>query len=239
VNPDVVGDVGNSRIKCGCCAGGRIFETIALPKDPREWHAYWKAPPGDAWVVSGVDRSVMSAFAAFLRSTGCQVTIIDSHTQIPIRVNVRVPEQVGHDRLFGALAAARRYPGRRLLTVDCGTAITVNLVTPDGVFQGGAILPGLGLMARALHFHTAQLPLVDLQAPARFAGADTAEAIRAGIFGAAVGAVERFADNAKAEMVVFTGGDGELLADATSVENRRYESDLTLEGIRIAAETLP
>lgn len=239
MQPDVVVDVGNSRIKCGCCAGGRIFETIALPKDPREWHAQWKSPPGDAWVVSGVDRSVMNAFAAFLRSTGCQVTVIDSFQQIPIQVNLRLPEQVGHDRLFGALAALRRYPNKQLLTVDCGTAITVNQVTPDGVFQGGAILPGLGLMARSLHFHTAQLPLVDLQGPVHFPGTDTADAILAGIFSAALGAVERFASATKAELVVFTGGDGKLLAENTSLTNRRYEADLTLEGIRLTAEHLP
>lgn len=239
VQADVVVDVGNSRIKCGSCAGGRIVETSILPKDPREWPAHWKSPPSDAWVVSGVDRFVMSAFAAFLRSAGCSVTFIDTFSQIPIRVKVRLPEQVGHDRLFGALAATRRYPGRRLLTVDCGTAITANLVTPDPAFHGGAILPGLGLMARSLHDHTAQLPLVDLQGPVHFPGTDTADAIVAGIFSSALGAVERFAANSKAELVVFTGGDGKMLADQSSLTNKRFEANLTLEGIRLTAEHLP
>ena len=38
--------------------------------------------------------------------------------------------------------------------------MTVDLVSPDGAFQGGAIFPGRKLMAAALHEYTALLPLV-------------------------------------------------------------------------------
>jgi type III pantothenate kinase len=239
VTPDVVVDVGNTRIKCGFVAGGRMFDTAVLAKDPRAWQTQWKSPPGESWLLTGVDRSVMGALAAALRSAGRQVKTIDSHAQIPIRVNVPTPDRVGHDRLFGALAASRRFPEKRLLVVDCGTAVTVNLVTPDGWFHGGAILPGLGLMARALHWNTAQLPLVDVAGEIRFACSDTAEAIRAGIYAAVLGAVKQFADHAKPDHVVFTGGDGEVLSRRTTIKDQEYVADLTLEGIRITAESLP
>jgi type III pantothenate kinase len=239
VTPDVVVDVGNSRIKCGWCAGGRVFETAVVAKDPREWQTSWKMPPGDSWLLSGVDRSVISAFGVWLRASGRQVTVIESHQQIPIRVNVPTPERVGHDRLFGAVAALRRFPGRRLFVVDCGTAVTVNLVTADGTFHGGAILPGLGLMARSLHWNTAQLPLIELTGERRFACSDTAEAIRTGVFAAVVGAVDRFVADAKPDHVVYTGGDGGLISERSTARSHAYIAELTLEGVFITAESLP
>ena len=48
------------------------------------------------------------------------------------------------------------------MIVDVGTAITVDLVSADGAFLGGAILPGIQMSARALHEFTDLLPLVDV-----------------------------------------------------------------------------
>ena len=74
------------------------------------------------------------------------------------------PDAVGIDRVFGALAAKSMVPaGTPAITVDVGTAVTVNLIDADGVFQGGAIFPGPRLMGLALHQHTAKLPLIDLR----------------------------------------------------------------------------
>ena len=53
----------------------------------------------------------------------------------------------------------------------CGTAITVERITAEGVWQGGAIAPGLGQTARALHLMTAQLPFIELSQDAAGLGA--------------------------------------------------------------------
>jgi hypothetical protein len=47
-----------------------------------------------------------------------------------------------------------------VIIVDCGTAATVDMLSPSGVFLGGAILPGPALMARALAEGTSRLPAV-------------------------------------------------------------------------------
>ncbi|MEK7734665.1 MAG: type III pantothenate kinase, partial [Pseudomonadota bacterium] len=49
------------------------------------------------------------------------------------------------------------------LLVDAGSAVTVDYVDQDGAFCGGAILPGLRLMAKALHDYTALLPLIEVE----------------------------------------------------------------------------
>jgi type III pantothenate kinase len=81
-----------------------------------------------------------------------------------------------------------------LLIVTAGTATTLDIVTADGAFAGGLILPGLSLMLRALAQNTAQLPDLD-HAPADALQAPWADhtdaAIAAGCLAAQAGAVER------------------------------------------------
>ena len=78
-------------------------------------------------------------------------------------VQLERPDMVGIDRLWTPwppIACAT--PGRPAVVVDVGSAITVDLVSADGAFLGGAILPGIGMSARALHEFTDLLPLVDV-----------------------------------------------------------------------------
>src|SRR5262249_59428720 len=91
----------------------------------------------------------------------CRVTWIRSAAEVPVPKDVEGAETGGSDRALSVFAALRLMPaGRPGLVVMCGTAITVERVTPEGVWQGGAIAPGLGLTTRALHLMTAQLPLI-------------------------------------------------------------------------------
>src|SRR5207249_10383120 len=126
------------------------------------------------WAVASVNPPVLHRFVAWSYNHGGTV-VFEKYTDLPIRLNVDEPETVGLDRLFGAVAAkAMVPPGTPAITVDVGTAVTVNLIDAEGVFQGGAIFPGPRLMARALHDFTAKLPLseptnnyADFEAPAK------------------------------------------------------------------------
>jgi type III pantothenate kinase len=129
---------------------------------------------------------------------------------IPLKIAVARPERVGTDRLLGALAAHRRARGPCII-IDCGTATTVNAVSHDGTFLGGAILPGPELMARALARGTAQLPTVGLRQVKRVIGKSTEEAIRAGVARGWAGGVMALLAAALAEVgqgatVYLTGG---------------------------------
>jgi type III pantothenate kinase len=157
------------------------------------------------------------------------------------------PEQVGLDRLFNILAARSRLPANTAaLVIDAGTAITVNWLDEAGTFRGGAILPGLGLMARALHECTAQLPRVALPSgPPTFPGTSTHAAMQAGMFWAAAGGVQalrkQFEDAlspAHPREIFLTGGDGWVLAQVLPGSHPPWP-EMTLEGVRLAAEALP
>src|SRR5688572_12793185 len=69
------------------------------------------------------------------------------------------PEQLGPDRWAALIAARALHPSGPALVVNAGTATTVDMLSGDGRFLGGAILPGVELMRFVLHEHTGRLPL--------------------------------------------------------------------------------
>jgi type III pantothenate kinase len=157
---------------------------------------------------------------------------------VPIGAEVKAPERIGVDRLLGALAAYRRVGGE-CIVVDFGTAITVNSVRGDGIFLGGAILPGLGMAARALSEGTALLPEIPLPAAAPAVGRSTEEAIAAGVIHGAAGAVTGLIDGARRVVgagakVVLTGGDAARVAAHLPPDCREVRPDLVLEGLLVA-----
>lgn len=135
------------------------------------------------------------------------------------------PETVGADRLAQASAAWDRV-GKACIVVSMGTAITIDAVSARGEFTGGLIAPGLGLMARALHEHTALLPEVEPRRMTSPLGRHTIDAIRAGISFAAEGLIRAALSHHRGR-VFGTGGDAALFRDLFD----QVLPDLALEGV--------
>lgn len=253
MHPDVVVDVGNTRIKWGRCAADRVVEMVSLGHDdPVGWKrqaAAWAFGPVVRWAVGGVNPRAAAAFVRWAEAAGGACLWLRTPAELPIRLDVDEPTAVGIDRVFGALAArSLTPPGTPAITVDVGTAVTVNLIDAAGVFRGGGIFPGPRLMALALHEHTAKLPFVDVPTdpeaaidPAR----NTTAAIRQGIHAAVVcGAYGLACDLAGwvggPTWLFLTGGGAGLLndADIPGVARVVREPTLNLNGIRLAARGL-
>src|SRR5262249_37288876 len=192
----VVADLGNSRLKWGRLDdAGRLVETIALPLDnPSAWSAAWSAwrrsGSGDEWWgVSTVNPPVAARLADFLRAEGIgRVTWIESAAEVPVPKDVEGADTGGSDRALAVFGATRIVPpGRPGLVVMCGTAITVERITTEGVWQGGAIAPGLGQTARALNLMTAQLPFIELSHTPPACGRGTVDSLKAGLILGLVG----------------------------------------------------
>jgi type III pantothenate kinase len=247
MKPTLVADVGNSRIKWGRCLNGRVVDSVSLPPDDApSWQGQlelWNLAAAASWTVAGVHPQRRDRLAEWLRQRGDQVQVLNSWQQLPLRVRIESPECVGIDRLLNAVAASRRVQrGAGAVIVDAGSAITVDWLDESGAFAGGAIFPGLRLMARALHDYTALLPLVNVEhSMPPLPGRSTAAAIEAGVFWAAAGGIQALVarltagETATAE-VFLTGGDGPLLAEAFDPRIQPWPN-MTLEGIRLAAET--
>jgi type III pantothenate kinase len=251
MKPDVVADVGNSRIKWGRCLEDRVADSVSLPPDdPEAWQkqlADWNLTNPDKsrlWAVSGVQPERQERLIVWLERQGGRVVSLNFWQRLSLRILVD-PDRVGMDRLLNTVAARSRLRrGTPAVVIDAGSAVTVDWVDEDGAFGGGAIFPGLRLMAHALHEHTALLPLVQItRANPRPPGMSTTAAIEAGVFWAVAGGIqaltEQLAGRAAVTPEVFlTGGDGPLLKTALQA-NLQLWPNMTLEGIRLAAERLP
>jgi type III pantothenate kinase len=139
--------------------------------------------------------------------------VLQAGVKTGLRVRYRNPLEVGADRIAGAIAAAQRNPGRNLIVVDCGTATTFDVVTADGDYLGGVILPGVGVSAETLASRTAKLPRVEIARPETVLGRTTIESIQSGLYNGHTGAIRHLVGELTREVfrgerphVVGTGG---------------------------------
>lgn len=239
----VVADLGNSRMKWGR-GRGQVEEAVALEYDSSTpWHNQaqaWQLDGPTHWIVGSVHPERQRAFVAWLRQRGDTVRTIESFHDIPIGLDVETPETVGLDRLFNALAAKDWRPvgvTGTIIIIGAGTAVTVDVLDAQDRFAGGAILPGLGMAAAALHQFTAQLPRIETPAPCpAFPGRHTRAALEAGVFAAVVGGIEwccRRLDQAPCAYLL-TGGDASVLMPALPWPVHHLPF-LTLQGLRLAS----
>ncbi len=199
-------------------------------------------------LVSSVNPPALARFLHEFSCTGWpEPMVIRSFSQLPIVNQTSPPEQTGIDRLLKGVAGNVLRPADRpMILVDSGTATTVDWVNAAGEFAGGAILPGLSLSSRALHDHTAQLPLIaaeDLgQSRPATIGKNTVEALRSGLYWGHVGAVRELIrclsakNSGSGQFVLVTGGAGQILAKELKLSG--FHRDLTLQGLAITARHL-
>jgi type III pantothenate kinase len=161
--------------------------------------------------------------------------------QIPIRHSLTSSgeQTVGQDRLLCAVGAFDVVK-QACVVVDMGTAITADFVDGEGVFHGGAILPGVSMMLDSMHAHTDSLPELKfrkLDPNSSEPGKQTDDAMILGVSAAVSGAIrflaERYAQFYEGyPQILATGGDMGLLEDDELIES--FVPDLQLHGIRVA-----
>jgi type III pantothenate kinase len=249
-----VADLGNSRLKWArVVAAGHLAEKVALPLDPVAWAEAWSqsavlVQEPTWWAISSVNPPVATQLAAFIQSRQIGgITWFQAASEVPVLKAVEGAETGGADRALGVLAALRLMPpGRPGLVVSCGTAITVERVTSQGVWQGGAIAPGLDTMARALHLRAAQVPMINTRQfdplhPPPAWGPGTVASLTAGSFWGTVGIVRellaRQVNDVNGEpWVIWAGGDAMLLAPYVGGKEAIIEPNLVLVGLSHVAD---
>lgn len=148
------------------------------------------------------------------------------------------PESLGADR-WAAMLAARQETTNAVCVVDCGSALTIDILDAEGKHHGGVIMPGMHMMVKSLMSET------NLQHPnepdrAARLGVDTGSAIHAGITVALTGAILQTLDYARSLLdceldAIISGGNAEHLLPVLP-EGFRYEPQLVLKGLAILAQ---
>ena len=168
---------------------------------------------------------------------GVKMLVIGKDIPLPIETAVDDALAVGADRLVSA-AAAYSVVEDAVVVADFGTAVTIDLVDDSGVFMGGTISPGFDLSLAAMNTGTAKLPKVAMQRPEQVYGVNTDEAMRAGVYWAAIGLLEtlcrKYAEQlGKWPQVVITGGAAAMIIDDCEFVDSCV-SNLVARGIMIA-----
>ena len=258
--PLVAVDVGNQRTKLGLFDGPMAS---GLPEPSRtlsvgneqpllEGVQEWLGDIGEvaSWWIGSVNRPATTRLVDWLRNRvpRGELTLLAAG-DLPLRVDLPRPDMVGIDRLLDAVAAnALRAPDRPAAVVDVGSAITVDWVSAEGIFMGGAIAPGITMSARALHTFTDMLPLVEmseLENPPPPLGRSTVAAIQSGLFWGAVGMIRQLIEvqgdgTNPGPQIFVTGGAGPAVAGLLGL-TARHVPHLTLSGIALvaAAQSVP
>ncbi|MDT8386499.1 MAG: type III pantothenate kinase [Thiogranum sp.] len=150
------------------------------------------------------------------------------------------PESLGGDRWAALLAAHAHYSGT-VMIVNCGTAITVDMLSADGRHLGGLIVPGIDLMAAALQQNTAGIVPGELdERDVALLGSSTEAAVSGGVLYAAVAFVDRVSSDFQAEFpdrisLILSGGDAQRIMPLLS-RRPRYDEHLVLKGLAVYAE---
>ena len=243
-------DIGNTRMKWALFEGDRMVAAdVALRAD--DGSCDLTEVLAQRGIASGQVGCAMVCATGRLEleklSLGAdRVEVLNAKTPMPITLDYATPETLGPDRIAAACGAWKLCEGRGCVIVDAGTCITVDYLDGQGVFRGGAILPGVEMKFRALHTFTAKLPLftdVDyLREPVT--GRTTREAMEAGVLTATRYAVEGFVMHyRKSEpdtQVLLTGGDANWVwgEGRLKVSNCVWEPYLVMLGLNEIAKGL-
>jgi type III pantothenate kinase len=170
-----------------------------------------------------------------------QMKEVSPKLNLGIGISYPEPSKIGADRLANTVAVTARY-GSPAIVVDFGTAVTFDIVSERGSYQGGVIGPGLAAMTEYLHQRTALLPRIGLEElvePPSAIGKTTRLAMIAGAVHGYRGLVRQILSEVVRELngkvhIVATGSYADLIA-AKLPELQIVDPDLTLEGLRIIA----
>lgn len=252
-------DVGNTTIQCGLFEGEKLALQFRRSTNSKlssdEFGLFfrdvlalnnfdYKAVERIACcsVVPAINHSLSNCFRKYFFK---EALFIQAGIKTGLKIKYANPREIGADRIAGAIgavhAAASSGGAKNLIVVDMGTATTVDVITKNNEYLGGAILPGASMSVHALSEGTAQLPSVEVVQPKNVCGSSTIEAIQSGVFYGQAGAIRELVS--KMEEKVFGGERAFVIG--TGGFSRSFESaglfdlvlpDLVLQGLKVALD---
>ncbi len=246
-------DVGNTNITLGVFDKQELLATFRMTaKQPRTSDEYgiqlctllehrdFDIKKVDAVIVSSVVPDIMHSLgSAIIKYFHIKPMVMSSSLTTGLTINTEHPKEIGPDRIVDAVAAYEKYGGP-VIVIDYGTATTYDIVSAEGVFEGGLISPGIRTSARALWGGAAMLPEIEIRKPKDIIAKETVSSMQGGLVYGYIGQTEYIVDKMKKAgfadaKVVATGGLGNILVSETDCIDI-YDPILTLEGLRIIYE---
>lgn len=244
----LVCDIGNSKIKTAFFQNEKIFK-IKIYDNVDSLIKFVSGEKISGSAVSSVVPDKLEYFnTEFISCFGFRPFVINQKSKFNLKINYKTPGTLGIDRICSAEGAFYLYMKRNkkynkdvyILSVDFGTATTINIIKYKRIFSGGLIIPGVKMMFKSLENETAQLPEVKPSEYINIIGDSTESAIASGVINATTGAImqtiNHLKQNNKTEVIVFaTGGNAKSILPYLKYDFV-YEQGLVLYGIKAIYE---
>ena len=190
----------------------------------------------DAVAIASSVPPVQGVFATLCRRLSIEPLIVGVGVKTGVRVRYDSLHDVGADRIVDAAAVYAEYGGPSCV-VDFGTGTTFDAIDANGQYVGGAIAPGIEIAADALVARASKLGKIELVAPPKAIGTNTAHAVQSGLIYGYVGLVEGMVERFRGELgnnlqVIATGGLANTIAPLTQVIST-VDPWITLKGLRL------
>ncbi len=149
------------------------------------------------------------------------------------------PHDVGADRIANSVASLTMF-GVPAIVIDFGTATTFDVISSNGEYLGGVIVPGPEISAEALFEKTAKLPRTAIRKTSKIIGKNTVHSIQSGLYYGYISLVEGIVEKIKQELsaepeVIATGGLFQpFIKDMKFI--KKFKQNLTLYGLKIIYE---
>lgn len=242
-------DIGNSRIKTGIFSDNQLKD-FSFFNDINSLVEHLRSEKIDYFAISSVVPSKQVKLAQeIVHYFDKEPFLINHKKNFNLKLNYDSLKSLGVDRvcsLEGAFYLFKQnhefLPEREyILSIDFGTATTVNIIKPPADFIGGIIAPGPKMMLRAMQSHTAQLPKVNPEHYTTLISQDTKSSIASGVINSTTGLIEKLVNhlyvqfNARDLHIYITGGNAEYMTNHFDFEFV-YEKALVMYGIKAIFE---
>ena len=242
-------DIGNSRVHSAVLRDAKLDPVSTAPHSGNQFsqdtYSAWQnsGRPEAVWVANVASAILADNLRKWLYERwGIDPDFVSTaRAGFGVVNGYRKPQELGVDRWLNLIAGHRIASGA-VCIVDCGSAITIDIVTKAGDHQGGWILPGLAMMTRSLVQGTDAISLVSTFDACRTLdqwARDTREGVANGVLHGAVGGINTAIQKAQGEYgdcleVIITGGDGSVIAPLLC-ESVIEEPYLVLKGLAVVA----
>jgi len=244
----LLADIGNTRIKWLAWEQGQVRRRGGLRHrgvdrrrlGPQLWGRLER--PAQVWIANVAGPEMAAALSAWIVEAW-SLEARFAHTEAAgfgVRCAYAVPSRLGVDR-WVAMIGARSLTRQVCCVVDCGTATTIDALSPAGGHLGGVIFPGIRLMRESLYRDTRQIPAE--AGTVTLFGRDTMDGVWGGTAYAVAAAIDRITRQMAADMGgpacrLLTGGDAEALLPYLEGDYR-LEPDLIFQGLLVMAGERP
>ena len=242
-------DIGNTNITLGIYNNDSLLETFRLASDKDlslvEYEVLLKTLCKEYEINDCVIGSVVEELSPILKKASDNVFNIDSfliNTDVDfgMKICLQNPKELGADRIANAYCAKIKY-SLPAIVIDIGTATTFDIVSKDGVFLGGVIMPGLNLQFKSLSSNTSKLPRINAGISEKAIGDSTENALLSGIMRGSACAIEGLIHQCELELgekatIIATGGQSRLISEYMIRSFDYIDPSLTLEGLKLLYE---